>query len=110
MGLEGKEVIMTRLFYPAWWLKLSGYFDSKINSGPDVIMFAPNPYTNGVSSGVIWLLSLLFTALLSSALSLTISHILRNKKEVGGSIEVTSVPFSLSVKGPKRAGYVTIDV
>lgn len=101
---------MTRLFYPAWWLKISGYFDSKINSGPDVIMFTPNPYTNGVSSGVTWLLSLLFTALLSSALSLTISHILRNKKVVGGGVEVTSVPFSISVKGPKRAGYVTIDV
>lgn len=40
--LTAPHILMKKLFYPVWWLKATGYFDSLPNSGPDVIMFAEN--------------------------------------------------------------------
>lgn len=36
------HVVMKKLFYPSWWLRMTGYFNNPINQGPDVIMFAEN--------------------------------------------------------------------
>lgn len=33
------------MFYPEWWLKAVGYFDSKPNTDPAAILFASNPST-----------------------------------------------------------------
>jgi len=31
---------MQKIFYPKFWLDVTGFWDSKINTGPDVILFA----------------------------------------------------------------------
>ena len=31
---------MKRIFYPKYWLDAVGFFDSKINTGPNVILFS----------------------------------------------------------------------
>ena len=123
---------MSRLFYPAWWLKATGYFDSHINTGPDVIMFEPSPYSNN-NGGNSWLIALFLTAVLSSALTLTISHLLvtRNKQTWSGHVYIPSttaeeerapiamsvhtvqtpvMPFSLSSSGSRRRDYIAINV
>lgn len=42
---------MQKIFYPKFWLDLTGFWDSKINTGPDVILFAPrDTYTSGGST------------------------------------------------------------
>ena len=78
-GLTDKDINMSRLFYPAWWLKISGYFDSKINTGDGVIMFAPSPYL--ISGGYGWILALFLTALISSVLSLTVAYIVTRRSK-----------------------------
>jgi hypothetical protein len=74
-------VEMQRLFYPAWWLKAVGFFNSGINTGPGVIMFAPNPLGASSGSGG-WAMALLLTAAASSALSFCVAYVLFSK---GGS-------------------------
>ena len=61
-------VEMQRLFYPAWWLKAVGFFNSGINTGPGVIMFAPNPSAYTESSS-----ALVATAALSSVLTFLVT-------------------------------------
>ena len=42
---------MQKLFYPKFWLDATGFWDSKINTGPDVILFASrDQYVTGGSS------------------------------------------------------------
>jgi hypothetical protein len=67
---------MKKLFYPKWWLDITGYWKNKPNIGPGVILFDPSPslpsdseslaryYKDGTIS------ALFFTAILSSALTL----------------------------------------
>lgn len=103
---------MTRLFYPAWWLKATGYFDSKINTGPGVIMFASNPSS---STGWAWLLALLFTAMFSSIISLTVGYALMNKRVLDSRgrvhVETPRLPFSFTPGAMnRRADYVAIDI
>lgn len=110
-GLTSKDVEMTRLFYPGWWLKATGYFDSKINTGPGVIMFASNPYGG---NGWTWLIALLFTAVFSSIVSLTVGYALMNKRvDSRGRVLVQAprMPFALTPGAIKRrTDYVAIDI
>lgn len=34
---------MQKLFYPKWWLDITGYFTHPPNTGEGVILFAPQP-------------------------------------------------------------------
>ena len=77
--MTDKDIVMSRLFYPAWWLKISGYFDSKINTGPGVIMFAPSPFSTGGKSGS--LLVIMVTAIVSSTISFIVTYIMMNKSK-----------------------------
>lgn len=38
--LDKTTINMQKIFYPKFWLDLTGFWDSKINTGPDVILFA----------------------------------------------------------------------
>lgn len=105
-GLESKDIEMKRLFYPAWWLKAVGYFDSKINTGPGVIMFSPGP--NGSTGGYHWM-TLLFTAIISSAFSLIIGYIVLKRysnKEVTAAGSFSMNPIAVG----RRMDYVAIDI
>ena len=42
-ALDKADIKLTKLFYPDWWLKDSGYFENKPNDIPDEIMYATNP-------------------------------------------------------------------
>jgi len=61
--LDKGSIHMVKLFYPKYWLDATGYFNNKINTGPDVIMFQPSMNTSNNSL-------LIFTAILSSIISL----------------------------------------
>ena len=61
--LDKGSIQMVKLFYPKYWLDATGYFNSKINTGPDVIMFQPSINTNDNSL-------LIVTAIISSIISL----------------------------------------
>ena len=41
-NLDTPTIRMRKLFYPKYWLDATGYWDSKSNSGPGVILFASN--------------------------------------------------------------------
>jgi dipeptidase len=77
--LTAPHITMKRLFYPLWWLQMTGYFDSHINSGPDTIMFAPSPAPNN-GMGVV-----VMTALLSVLATLGVVYMVQRKGvQVGG--------------------------
>lgn len=61
--LDTGSIRMVKLFYPKYWLDVTGYFNNKINTGPDVIMFQPSINTNDNSL-------LILTAIISSIISL----------------------------------------
>lgn len=89
-------VEMQRLFYPAWWLKAVGFFNSGINTGPGVIMFAPNPLGSSTADGSGgWAMALLATAVVSSALSFCVAYLVFSKTNnaalMGGEKEVTVI-------------------
>ncbi len=44
-NLDTPTIHMRKLFYPKYWLDATGYWDSKSNSGPGVILFASNEET-----------------------------------------------------------------
>lgn len=69
--LTAPHITMKRLFYPLWWLQLTGYFNSHINSGPDTIMFAPAP-ASGAGA-------LLLTAFVSVCATLGVVYMLQKK-------------------------------
>ncbi len=48
--LTEKDIRMTKLFYPRSWLEATGFFDNHAASGPDVIMFEPNPLPSAGSN------------------------------------------------------------
>ncbi len=50
------------MFYPKWWLDLTGYFLNHPNTGPDTIMFASQPSS---ITGSFLFFSVLATACLS---------------------------------------------
>lgn len=103
-GLESKDIAMKRLFYPAWWLKAVGYFDSKINTGPGVIMFSPGPH--GGSTG--WV-TLLFTAIMSSFFSLLIGYIVMKRSSNKQFNVVQGISMNPIAMG-RRMDYVAIDI
>mmetsp|Transcript_4731 Transcript_4731/g.6492 ORF Transcript_4731/g.6492 Transcript_4731/m.6492 type:complete len:670 (+) Transcript_4731:1-2010(+) len=41
--LDTPSLVMKRLFYPKWWLDLTGYWKNAAVIGPDVILFDSNP-------------------------------------------------------------------
>eukprot|EP01035_Chromulina_nebulosa_P019906 gene19906-25861_t len=41
-NLDQKDIKMRKLFYPLWWLDITGYWNTKPNVGLDVIMFHSN--------------------------------------------------------------------
>ena len=42
--LKGKNIKMNKMFYPKWWLTVTGYFKERPNPmGPDTILFDPSP-------------------------------------------------------------------
>lgn len=38
-NLDQPDIVMVKMFYPKWWLNITGYFNNKPNFGPDVLMF-----------------------------------------------------------------------
>ena len=50
-GLTTPAIEMQKLFYPKWWLEATGYFDSKITTGPGVILFNPSPNKSSATLG-----------------------------------------------------------
>jgi hypothetical protein len=106
-GLQDKDIAMKRLFYPAWWLKATGYFDSKINTGPGVIMFSPGPHRG--SNGYNWV-TLLFTAIISSAFSLLIGYIVSKRYSNKAPLNIAN-RFSMNpIAMNRRMDYVAIDI
>ena len=66
-----------------------GFFNSGINTGPGVIMFAPNPLGSSVgeasSMTSSWMFSLVLTAVLSSLLSFAVAYYIMTKGKYSGS-------------------------
>lgn len=82
-----------QLFYPKWFLDASGYFDSKPNRGPEVIMFKPSPYatrgSDGVSHG-----SLLLAITITAALACVLGYLYGRGKRRDASIFVNGHSYS----------------
>jgi hypothetical protein len=138
-GLQDKDIAMKRLFYPAWWLNATGYFNSKINTGPGVIMFSPGPH-RGIeiytyiflalkytyvyvhnkyififtsiytgSYGYTWV-SLLSTAIISSAFSLLIGYYISRRYSNKAPLNIAH-KFSMNpIAMGRRMDYVAIDI
>ena len=52
--LETPKINMNKLFYPKWWLDVSGYFLSRPNPmGPDTILFGPSPISRTEGGGLV---------------------------------------------------------
>ena len=43
---------MQKLFYPKWWLDLTGFFNNPPAIGPNTLQFLPNPNTAPGGMGV----------------------------------------------------------
>ncbi len=41
--LDSPNIKMVKMFYPKWWLNITGYFGNPPNFGPGVLMFQPSP-------------------------------------------------------------------
>ena len=41
---DQRDISMQKMFYPKWWLKMTGYFLEPPAEGDDVIMFEPSPF------------------------------------------------------------------
>eukprot|EP00981_Chlorochromonas_danica_P008430 scaffold2193_cov179-Ochromonas_danica.AAC.9 len=67
--LDAPHITMKKLFYPLWWLQMTGYFENHVNSGPDVILFSPP--APGISTGSQQTVALLTTAIVSVLLTLS---------------------------------------
>jgi hypothetical protein len=111
---------MTKLFYPKWWLDLTGYFLNKPNSGPDTIMFASESTT---ISGSFLFFSVLLTACASMLVGMhfgakgvivtgTKGHayemINTSDADSGSTVSSASSKYSISNVASKREGYNSI--
>ena len=95
---------MHKLFYPKWWLDLTGYFKSKINSGPGVILFAPGP--DGKKGSDATVAALLASALLSGIFALVLGFYIGTKwRHSGPTLGLGRVPG-----GAPRREYTSIDL
>ena len=86
VDLDQPRIKMTKLFYPKWWLDLTGYFLNKPNTGPDTIMFASQPISGSF---------LFFSVLLTGCVSLLVGM------HVGAK--------GSSILGPKNHAYEMIN-
>ena len=66
--LNEPSLKMTKMFYPKSWLESTGFFNSKINTGPDTILFASGS-SEGAARGAAGNGALVITALVSSLVS-----------------------------------------
>jgi hypothetical protein len=94
--LDKPDINLKKLFYPAWWLEAVGFFNTQVNTAPGTIMFAPNPNTgltqSGSSRGLsfgFWL-SVLFTAVVSSLVTVYVSRFVANKSGRGGYSSISN--------------------
>lgn len=80
--LDQPAVLITKMFYPRWWLQLVGYFSAAaVNRARDSLLLGPAPHPSSSSSpsagkGVslpIYFLSLLLAAGVGAVLSLSLS-------------------------------------
>lgn len=86
-GLDQPDIVMNRLFYPEWlylylfhsnyfrWLKQVGYFNSKPNVGPDVILFGADPVEDDAS-----VLSVIVTAIVFGGVAMVAGVTLANRR------------------------------
>eukprot|EP01041_Mallomonas_annulata_P001289 gene1289-2493_t len=65
--LDQPAVHMQKLFYPKWWLELTGFFNSKAAVGPNTLVFAPNPFASTSSSNT---MVMIMSVIICSAFSL----------------------------------------
>ena len=80
-NLYGEDINMKKLFYSKDWLDVSGYWDSPINSGDDVILFGPSPIA--IDEYKTSYTTIAFSAILSCmATLLAVSYYIRSTKAV----------------------------
>jgi hypothetical protein len=91
--LDKKEIKMTKMFYPKWWLDAVGYWDLGPNRDPHAIMFAPAPGANPaaaegelVYTRASYLSGVIGAALFASALSVTLGFVLAKRMLTPGNI------------------------
>jgi hypothetical protein len=89
-NLNGTAINMNKMFYPKWWLEVTDYFKQKGNTGAGVILFEPSPIVGTSYS------SLIFTAISSSIISMTLAFYIANK--------MNTIPGQ-----PNRKDYMPID-
>lgn len=87
MDIDKPTIRMKHMGYSKFWLEHTGYFENAGNEGPGVILFSPNnnpTITNNTGINVIddhWLLSvIIFTAIISSIMTLLISYYLTQRQ------------------------------
>jgi len=98
--LDSPKLVMRRLFYPKWWLDLTGYWKNAAVKGPDVILFDQNPAGSekGAFSYNAMYTAVLVTALVSIALTALAGSYLVRYRERDHKMSLNSRKF----------GYVTI--
>lgn len=95
-NLGGAEISMKKLFYPKWWLDLTGYFKNTITSGPGVILFAPRGGSGSSGGGDASVAALLVTAVVSGSLALVLGLFIGSKwSHVVNSTRREYVPIDL---------------
>lgn len=73
-NLNGSAISMKKMFYPKSWLEATDYFKLKGNTGEGVILFEPSPISGSTSYS-----SLIFTAISSCIISMTLGFFIANK-------------------------------
>ena len=90
---------MQKLFYPKWWLDVTGFWNNKPNTGDDVIMFATGP-TTGYNGGYMisqstLMGSLLITGIISSVLTLLVTALVIRHRNKNGTQKYDYISINL---------------
>ena len=99
-NLDTPSLKMKKLFYPKWWLDLTGFWKNPPVTGPDVILFQPAPADNPVFTTSALVKAVAWSALVSCAVTLLVGAYLFRHRE-------RSIKLSGAL-GVRRAEYIEI--
>jgi hypothetical protein len=98
--LDTPNLKMKKLFYPKWWLDLTGFWKNPPVTGPDVILFQPAPADNPVFTTSALVKAVAWSALVSCAVTLLVGAYLFRHRE-------RTIKLSGAL-GVRRAEYIEI--
>ena len=89
-----ENINLQKVFYPLWWLNVTGYFDNKAFTGPNVIAFEPNPIEETTSDSLSYYMALFLTAVTSCALTLGAVALVLRKRSTGSITPQTRFDYA----------------